>query len=241
MQRETTFCSFCSDQPQGFHGDQELRRHIERHHTVTRRVWVCRDISADGTFLSNCKACRTNKAYGACYNAAAHLRRTHFNPVREKRGGRNKKSENRGGMGGCDKPLMEELKHWMYETTEMTVNGQSVVQSFTSNDSFQQVPMSESSQHISENTAGADDLELDVGLRQQIPYSDDSLDLLFNLDTPPTLTPPGGVKGESRVSPGVIIGECSPGSLEPEGEGGEGFYIAQTVWRPDLLASSGEH
>jgi hypothetical protein len=30
------------------------------------------------------------------------------------------------------------------------------------------------------------------------------------------------------------VGEGSPGSREPEGEGGEGFHIAQTGRRPDL-------
>ncbi|KPI43417.1 uncharacterized protein AB675_6883 [Cyphellophora attinorum] len=72
----------------------------------------------DGKFLANCKACRNKKTYGANYNAAAHLRRAHFNPPKNKRGGRGKKSEGRGGMGGGNKPAMDELKHWMYEVWE---------------------------------------------------------------------------------------------------------------------------
>lgn len=128
--RKTTFCQFCNDQPTGFHGDHELRRHIERHHTLTRRVWVCRDASEDGTFLRNCKACRTGKTYGANYNAAAHLRRAHFNPCKNKRGGRGKKSEGRGGMGGGSWPSMDFLKDWMYETCEMNLNGRNIVQEF---------------------------------------------------------------------------------------------------------------
>jgi hypothetical protein len=36
------------------------------------------------------------------------------------------------------------------------------------------------------------------------------------------------------------MGEGSPGSREAEGEGGEGFYIAQTGRRPDLLVIGGE-
>lgn len=126
--RKTTFCQFCNDQPSGFHGDHELRRHIERHHSQVRRVWVCRDASESGRFLLNCKACRTGKTYGANYNAAAHLRRAHFNPCKNKRGGRGKKSEGRGGMGGGSWPSMEFLKDWMYEKVEWNMNGRHIVQ-----------------------------------------------------------------------------------------------------------------
>ncbi|KAJ9603188.1 hypothetical protein H2200_012483 [Cladophialophora chaetospira] len=128
LPRKTTFCQFCNDQPQGFHGDHELRRHIERHHSQVRRVWICKDASQDGKFLSNCKACRSRKTYGANYNAAAHLRRAHFNPCKNRRGGRGKKSEGRGGMGGGNSPPMDFLKHWMYEELELNVNGRVIVQ-----------------------------------------------------------------------------------------------------------------
>jgi hypothetical protein len=73
--------------------------------------------------LANCKACRNRKTYGANYNAAAHLRRAHFYPCKNKRGGRGKVSEGRGGMGGGEKPPMEELKNWMYEQIEVNVGG----------------------------------------------------------------------------------------------------------------------
>jgi hypothetical protein len=73
--------------------------------------------------LSNCKACRNHKTYGANYNAAAHLRRAHFFPCKNKRGGRGKVSEGRGGMGGGEEPPMDELKNWMYEKVEMNVTG----------------------------------------------------------------------------------------------------------------------
>jgi hypothetical protein len=126
--RKNTFCIMCSDHPQGFHGDHELRRHIERHHTTYRKVWICKDNSESGgprpaVPLVNCKACRNHKTYGANYNAAAHLRRAHFYPCKNKRGGRGKVSEHRGGMGGGEEPPMEELKNWMFEQVEVNVAG----------------------------------------------------------------------------------------------------------------------
>lgn len=117
--RPKTHCLLCKDQPDGFHGEHELRRHIERVHAVVRKVWVCVDISPDKSFLANCKACRNGKRYGAKYNAAAHLRRTHFNPCQRPRGGRGKDSEKRGGKGGGNHPPMEVLRHWMKQIEEI--------------------------------------------------------------------------------------------------------------------------
>jgi nucleoside phosphorylase len=95
-------------QPQGFHGEHEFRRHIDRLHSPLRKIWVCVDISLDKAFLANCKACRNGKRYSANYNAAAHLRRVHFNPKRRGR-----------GHGGYLAPPMEVLKHWMEERVEL--------------------------------------------------------------------------------------------------------------------------
>jgi hypothetical protein len=113
--RKTMYCKYCDEQPQGFHGVHELERHVDRKHTLRRKVWICKEAEPNGTFLAKCKACTMGKRYGANYNAAAHLRRAHFNPPKNKRGGRGKKSEGRGGMGGGNKPPMEELKQWMLE------------------------------------------------------------------------------------------------------------------------------
>ncbi|KKY28080.1 hypothetical protein UCRPC4_g00703 [Phaeomoniella chlamydospora] len=113
-----TFCNKCNDQPEGFHGEHELRRHMDRMHSTKRKVWVCKEKDPNGTFLANCKACRRGKTYGANYNAAAHLRRTHFHPCKKGRGGRGKPSEKRGGKGGGDDPPMDELRNWMKEIEE---------------------------------------------------------------------------------------------------------------------------
>jgi hypothetical protein len=69
-QHPRMFCSYCQDHPEGFRGEHELQRHTNRAHSNRRKVWICVDSSPSG-FLANCKACRSQKRYGAYYNAAA--------------------------------------------------------------------------------------------------------------------------------------------------------------------------
>jgi len=112
------FCPFCNDHVDGFRGEHELQRHVNRAHMQGRKVWICIDASTDGKWLENCKACRTQKRYGAYYNAAAHLRRAHFNPRKRGRKARNE-AEKRGGRGPGNWPPMEQLKeHWMREVED---------------------------------------------------------------------------------------------------------------------------
>jgi len=113
-------CPSCSDYPDGFRSEHELRRHTNRVHRKTRKVWVTIDTSPDKTFLANCKACQTGKRYNECYNAASHLRRMHFHP--HKRGERKMTAAEarRGGKPGDLDPPMEVLKtNWLREVDEI--------------------------------------------------------------------------------------------------------------------------
>jgi len=94
-------------------GEHELRRHIDTKHTRARKMWICVDISPNQDFLKKCKHCTNQKQYGAYYNAAAHLRRAHFN--KKPRGKRPTKDVDERGERAGTWPSMEELKKWMKE------------------------------------------------------------------------------------------------------------------------------
>ena len=134
---EKVKCTKCNEQPEGFRGEHELRRHNERAHSAVRKVWVCVDISPEKIFLAKCKACRTEKKYGAYYNAAAHLRRTHFNPKQKGRQGQSKPQEKRAGKGGGEHPSMDLLKMWMKEVEE-TVPGNAIRDDYNTNNEIEE-------------------------------------------------------------------------------------------------------
>lgn len=132
------WCKKCDDYPEGFRGEHELRRHTDRQHKVVVKKWICSE-PCDGLSgiehpipinpLAKCKACsQLKKRYGAYYNAAAHLRRAHFNPKPKGRakGAKidGKLAEKRGGKGGGDWPSMIELKRWMREADEFVVENE---------------------------------------------------------------------------------------------------------------------
>ncbi|KAL2169901.1 hypothetical protein VTG60DRAFT_5516 [Thermothelomyces hinnuleus] len=105
------YCTKCNEYPEGFRGEHELRRHNDAKHAALVKRWVCTqppDPSGSPQPvipLAKCKACVTQKRYGAYYNAAAHLRRAHFNP-------------HRGGKASGDWPPMSILKDWMREVRQ---------------------------------------------------------------------------------------------------------------------------
>lgn len=113
------YCAKCNEYPEGFRGEHELRRHNDAKHAALVKRWVCCEPQSYNAgspqpvvTLSKCKACVTQKRYGAYYNAAAHLRRAHFNP-------------NRGGKASGDWPPMTILKDWMREVRQsVDVNDQ---------------------------------------------------------------------------------------------------------------------
>ncbi|KAI1094805.1 hypothetical protein F5B19DRAFT_443510 [Rostrohypoxylon terebratum] len=106
------FCTKCNEYPEGFRGEHELRRHNDAKHASLVKRWVCTEPHATSPNspqpvipLSKCKACVTQKRYGAYYNAAAHLRRAHFHP-------------HRSGKASGDWPPMTVLKDWMREVRQ---------------------------------------------------------------------------------------------------------------------------
>ncbi|KAG6026851.1 hypothetical protein E4U41_001153 [Claviceps citrina] len=107
------YCDKCSEYPEGFRGEHELKRHTDAKHAALVRRWVCCEPDSVGgdvslrplVSLSSCKACMAQKQYGAYYNAAAHLRRAHFSP-------------HRGGKASGDWPPMSVLKDWMREVRQ---------------------------------------------------------------------------------------------------------------------------
>ncbi|KAL9046957.1 MAG: hypothetical protein Q9214_000348, partial [Letrouitia sp. 1 TL-2023] len=114
-------CPQCDAKPTGYRAEHELRRHMERAHSKIRSTFICIDVSPDRKFLSNCKACTRGKKYNAYYNAAAHLRRAHFNPRDKTQKGKdkNKTKELRAGSSGGDRPPMDELRKWFQEVKEV--------------------------------------------------------------------------------------------------------------------------
>lgn len=108
------YCTQCDEIPGGFRGQHELRRHEIKEHEQRVKKWRCRDPATMSitptvnvvTPLDRCKACSSGKLYGAYYNAAAHLRRTHF---------KSKSARAKNTPKGSDWPPMSELRDWLEE------------------------------------------------------------------------------------------------------------------------------
>ncbi|KAI1343664.1 hypothetical protein F5Y15DRAFT_172726 [Xylariaceae sp. FL0016] len=160
------FCDQCDEHKDGFRGEHELRRHKDAKHQGVVKKWICVDPTSIGlpigvaavNPLEKCKACKAQKKYGAYYNAAAHLRRTHFKekPSRQKNKGNANRGEDdkRGGKGGGDWPPMSELKNWMQE---IYVSGSDQLQDEDEEgeeDIMQQTPDMDMSQRMAPPTGG---------------------------------------------------------------------------------------
>lgn len=128
-QHDKLVCKLCNEYPLGFRGEHELRRHYDRAHATTRKVWICVDpLATDPSHktsegwrptrpLEICKQCKQQKSYNVYYNAAAHLRRAHFCPRKRGRKARGEEREARAGKAGGDWPPIEWLKMhgWLRE------------------------------------------------------------------------------------------------------------------------------
>lgn len=115
-------CNMCNEFPNGFRGEHELRRHWDRAHASSKKVWICTEPATRTEWwparpLAICKQCKQHKNYSAYYNAAAHLRRAHFCPRKRGRKARGEERESRAGKAGGDWPPIEWLKAngWLRE------------------------------------------------------------------------------------------------------------------------------
>ncbi|KAL7908193.1 hypothetical protein GGI35DRAFT_55675 [Trichoderma velutinum] len=185
-------CNHCNEIPDGFRGDHELRRHISAKHFRRVKKYVCRDAREGGiptrlsplNPLSRCKACASGKQYNAYYNAAAHLRRTHFR-VKPSRGkGATAIGEKRGGKGGGDWPPMPELKAWFVEIEVQIERPASVVTGDDPPDEGSLSPASASTTHMSANadSFGEDDFAMPVSYMDQPAQEDSQFSLLSAVD-----------------------------------------------------------
>lgn len=121
-QHPKLYCDMCTEFPNGFRGEHELRRHWDRAHASHRKVWICTEPPTRTEWwpakpLNICKQCKQMKHYNVYYNAAAHLRRAHFCPRKRGRKARGEERESRAGKAGGDWPPIEWLKAngWLKE------------------------------------------------------------------------------------------------------------------------------
>jgi hypothetical protein len=107
-------CTQCNVMPDGFRGEDELRRHIDQTHAMSsHKAFVCVDISPKKDFLAGCKACDTEKRYNRYDKAAAHLRRVHFQTKKEGSKVKFKPKESQIGNGEVVYPIKIVVMQWI--------------------------------------------------------------------------------------------------------------------------------
>ncbi|KAL8712479.1 MAG: hypothetical protein Q9220_003327 [cf. Caloplaca sp. 1 TL-2023] len=215
-QHQKILCPHCSQRPDGYRGEHELGRHINKTHSTVRTVWMCIDITPDKNFLSNCKACLRGKKYNAYYNAAAHLRRAHFNPKPKGRKGRNTEEEytKRGGSSGGEWPPMDHCKKFMQEIREHVPN-----KSLPSNDEDDEDDDSATEQ------AGSLDIEHTIPHHlQQLQHTSQSLPFDyhdFSIQPTPIPNPAGLTSSSSMYPPTLSLSVPTPQLSEID----DSFYL----------------
>ncbi|MCJ1461233.1 hypothetical protein MMC28_011615 [Mycoblastus sanguinarius] len=79
------------------------------------KLWVCVDASIDGSFLSKCKSCNSERRYTSLRGAAAHLRSVHFGALRQSHGSKPKGGVSRGKGGRANPIPINALRRWTKE------------------------------------------------------------------------------------------------------------------------------
>ncbi|KAM0715032.1 hypothetical protein Q7P37_009497 [Cladosporium fusiforme] len=104
----------CHDCEMTLRGHHELQRHWDNIHKPVKSVWICVQPESSPIMpkspLDICKQCMREKPYNADYNAAAHLKRGHFNP--SKRGRKPKGSAPVSRLAKDAGPPIEDLKKY---------------------------------------------------------------------------------------------------------------------------------
>ncbi|KAL8866787.1 MAG: hypothetical protein Q9174_006084, partial [Haloplaca sp. 1 TL-2023] len=179
-QHQKVLCPHCNKKPDGYRGDHELGRHVNKEHSTMRSVWVCIDRSPGQTFLSQCKACQRGKRYNAYYNAAAHLRRAHFNPKPKGHKGRKgqaatEEKTKRAGISGGEQPPMDICKQWMKELHELAP---------------QHMPQHDDDEEDEDDNSATDPTNAygSLPISQQVPRTSQSVS--FDYNSPATYTMP---------------------------------------------------
>jgi hypothetical protein len=97
-------CDICGDILSGKH---EVDRHRRSHDEFQDAYIISDDHTDDKLFIGECHACRGDHKYKAEYNAAAHLRRIHYQTTAAKKDGK------KGGVAAGDDPHIDVCRQYI--------------------------------------------------------------------------------------------------------------------------------